>query len=536
MYKVLLVDDEPMALEGLKYVVDWKKLGFSICGNCFNGKEAIEFIDKDEPDVIITDIKMPFMDGLDLIRYAKEQGKDNIKFIVVSGYCEFEYAKKAMQYDVRFYFQKPILQEEIYEIIVEAKKQLEETCRHRECSKMDQKALLEGVLNNILWGSDSKSAYEYLKTFWDEDSLLMDWNCIVVELEAPNGLDIKGEFKNTSLEVKKVINEAIYDSSDTFILEQGSNTFIILVSLKKEESQKGKINFMAEKLYQSIDSVILSGFTIGIGENVVGINAVKHSYTTAVASLAYRFYKGLRCMVFYNEIKEKTFNFQFNEFFMSNKVIEAVEELDNNKIKNIIDTTFEYFRNHSIDPNIVKMFTSNMICKISNLTYQPKNKANRFIDNHTIREFKDHERTMEELKTYFQGLCIGYCDYLKKMRCDNSENNISRIDEFIKKNYKRNITIQELAESVYLHPAYLGQLFVRKFGIGFNEYVHEMRIEEAKRLMKITNLKNHEIAEGLGYCNYNSFLHQFLKSTGMKPTEFRNSKLTIKTADENSLV
>ena len=130
---------------------------------------------------------------------------------------------------------------------------------------------------------------------------------------------------------------------------------------------------------------------------------------------------------------------------------------------------------------------------------------------------------MEELKKFFEGFCTGCCEYLKKVRCKNSESNVVKIEAFIKENYKRNITIRELAENVYMHPAYLGQLFIRKFGVGFNEYIHKLRIEEAKRLMKATNLKSNEIAEGLGYCNYNSFLQQFDKYVGMKPTKFRNS-------------
>jgi two-component system response regulator YesN len=142
---------------------------------------------------------------------------------------------------------------------------------------------------------------------------------------------------------------------------------------------------------------------------------------------------------------------------------------------------------------------------------------------------------MLELNAFFEDFCIGYCEHIKTVRCDNSESNVIKIEAFIKKNYKRNITIRELAENVYLHPAYLGQLFTRKFGMNFNEYVHEMRIKEAKRLMKLTNMKNHEIAEGLGYCNYNSFLQQFQKSTGMKPTEFRNGELPIKADNEIAL-
>ena len=515
MYKVLLVDDEPMALEGLKYVIDWANLDFEICGTCWNGKEAIEAIDKYSPDVVITDIKMPVMDGLDLIGYAKEHGKDNIQFVVVSGFGEFEYAKKAMQYGIRFYLQKPILQEEIYEVILEAKKQLDETCSHEECAKMDQKAFLEGVLQNILIGSDVDKDFEYLKSSFEEDILQQEWNCIVIEFEAADN-------KNSRHIIRKTINKAMEKGISVFGLEQNSTSFIVLASLK----QGSTISVLAESIYQSLCQVSSSRFSIGVGENVVGIKSMKHSYSTAISSLGHRFYRGMNSLIYYDDIKENVYNYEFNELIMSNKVYEAVEELDNNKIKNLIDTTFKYFIVHNIDPDIVLMFTSNMICKINGANH----KKIEFMDNHTIRELKDHEKNIEDLKKFFEKFCIDTCEYLKKVRHTNSDSNIIKIEAFIKENYKRNITLRELAENVYMHPAYLGQLFIRKFGIGFNEYIHIMRIEEAKRLMKITDLKNNEIAEGLGYSNYNSFLQQFQKYNGMKPTEFRNRESEVKVA------
>ena len=271
VYKVLLVDDEAMALEGLKYVVDWEKLEFSVCGSCWNGKDAADAIDKYEPDVIITDIKMPVMDGLDLIRYAWEHGKENIEFIVVSGYGEFEYAKKAMQYGVRYYLQKPILQEEIYEIITEVKQQLDRLRRDIESAQMDQKASLNGVLSNLLVGSYRQEDFEHLKLFFDEDTLLMGWNCIVIEIETCVQMDIKAGFnKNTRLNIRKAIYKVVEGNSGLFVLEQSSNIFIILASLKNEEKCECKINHVAVGVYESLISVVSSGFTIGVGENVVG--------------------------------------------------------------------------------------------------------------------------------------------------------------------------------------------------------------------------------------------------------------------------
>lgn len=513
-----MVDDEPMALEVLKYVLDWNSLGFFVCGTCENGKEAIEAIDKYQPDIVITDIKMPIMDGLNLIQYAREKREKNIEFIVVSGYGEFEYAKKAMQYGVRYFLQKPIIEEDIYESIIEIKERLNKMQKDREIEEMDKKALLDSIMAYLLHISDSEKAFRYLKSFLDEDTISMGWNCIIVAFEPDKQIDNE-QLKRMHKKAKEAIHKSTKGDSATFVLEQNLNTFIVLISLKNER----KINSIAKKLYEDIIAASMPEFTIGVGENVLGINAVKQSYEKAMTALDYRFYKGTNNLIFYDEIKGEKFKIEFKEPLMSNKIFEAVEEADISKVRDIIDKTFQYFEIQSIDPSIVIMFTSNMIYKINKLIYKCDHKTNESADNNTIREMKEHKRTMKHLKSFFEAFCLGSCEYLKKSRNKDSMSSIEKIEAYIKENYKRNITIRELAEKVYMHPVYLGKLFTQKIGVGFNEYIHELRIQEAKRLIKETNLKNHEIAAEIGYSNYNSFLHKFQKYTGVKPTEFRNT-------------
>ena len=522
MYKVLLADDEPMALEMLKYVLDWNEMGFAICGSCSNGKEVLEAIDTYKPDVVITDIRMPVMDGLDMIRYVREHGKEATIFIVVSGYGEFEYAKKAMQYAVKYYLQKPIFEEEIYEIIIEVKEQLDQRLRDKESSRMDDKAALEGVLSNILLGNTSEENIKSLKNFIDNDTITMGWNCIVIEFEGSEQPETSEKLKSTRLQVRRALEKFVESSLGVFVLEQSSNSFIVLISLKNQKHQEIRIKNIAEEIYQSLISVVFSGFTVGVGEPVMGINVVKHSYAGAVDALSHRFYIGLNSLIFYNEIKGKNFNYEFNDIGMFNKILEAVEETDVNKIKRMISEVFEYFESHRIHPDIVRLVTSNTIGKIENLLIKSEHKTRDLIEKHTIRELKDHERTMHTLRKFFEAACLSGCEDFKKERTVKAGDNIVKIEAFIKENYKKNITIRELSEYVYMHPAYLGQLFIRTFGIGFNEYIHKMRIEEGKRLIDGTNLKNNEIAHALGYSSYNSFLLKFQKYTGMKPTEFRN--------------
>lgn len=119
MLKVLLVDDEPLAIEGMKNIIKWEKIGYKICGVAEDGEEAISIIRKTKPDVVVTDIRMPVLDGLELISLVKKRIDSNIKFIILSGYSEFEYAKKAMEFGVKHYLLKPVFEEEMQQVLLE---------------------------------------------------------------------------------------------------------------------------------------------------------------------------------------------------------------------------------------------------------------------------------------------------------------------------------------------------------------------------------------------------------------------------------
>ncbi|OPJ61388.1 response regulator [Clostridium oryzae] len=514
MYKVVLADDEPMALEVLKYIVDWEGMGFHICESCSNGKEAIEAIDRHNPEVVITDIRMPVVDGLDLIKYERENGRDDINFVLVSGYGEFEYARKAMQYDVRYYLQKPILQEDIDEVIIEIKRQLDKQAVNKLTMEDDKKAAINGILEELILGSDEKKAFECLKRMQGEMERI-NWNCILVDFEG-NKFELGDECKAIRRKAKK----AAEGFPNLFILEQSVNRLIILQGVSSDEAIRSRMFTISKSIYERLTTLASCNFVIAIGEEVKGISQVKHCYYTACRALRERFYTGFKSIIRYEEIKDKPFNFEFNEIFMSNKVFEAVEEANVEKLKSIIDNTFNYFKKYKIAPDIVVMFVSNIIFKAKNLISDSESKI--IDDSKAIRGLKESKSTISELNNFFETFCIGCCEHFNAIRNKKAKGNLDKIESFIRANYKRNITIRELAENVYMHPAYLGQLFTQRFGMGFNEYIHLLRIEEAKKLLNETQLKSCEVAEKLGYSNYNSFLQQFQKYTGMKPKEFRD--------------
>ena len=145
-YKVLLIDDEPSALEGMLLWINWNELGFEVCGTACNGREGLEYIRKLQPDLVITDIHMPLMNGLEMIAAWQQEGPGQTKFAIISGYSEFEYAQTAIRYGISHYLLKPIFEEEVAEELLEIYEELEQESRIR---NLNQIASSEEVVNHV---------------------------------------------------------------------------------------------------------------------------------------------------------------------------------------------------------------------------------------------------------------------------------------------------------------------------------------------------------------------------------------------------
>lgn len=379
MYKVLLVDDEPPALEGLKLVVDWKQLGYQICGECDNGEEALSVIERMAPDLVITDIRMPGLDGLGLIKRVRERTINTPKFIIVSGYGEFDYARKALQFGIKHYLLKPVFSEELTGVLLDIQ------------PEMTAAAPLEPMSSSEL--SPSSAPAPGFATPLESET----------NLRAPSSL--------------------------------------------------------------------------------------------------------------------------YNEIAYLNTIVEAFDDLNLERLETAIEMAFTYFAAVQPPPEILKMYVINVIYHSIGLINEMNGVSTELLGKYNLSQLDEKKTTPQELKKILQSYCAECCAYLKSLKDRDSQINIYKIEEYLRENFKRNLTIKEIAKNFYLHPAYLGQLFLKKFGISFNEYLHKMRIEEAMRMMDAAVLKTYEIAIEVGYNNYHNFLQNFEKYTGVKPAEYRKLKM-----------
>ncbi|AEY64445.1 response regulator [Clostridium sp. BNL1100] len=518
MFKVLLVDDEPMALEALKIVADWEELGFTICGECGNGDEALNRIKDIKPDLVVTDLKMPGMDGLELIRNVMEYVNPDIIFIIVSGYDEFEYAKKAMQYGVRYYVLKPVFKDEFSEVLVEIVDKLEEKYQLGKMTINNISADIGSLLGKFLLGNLDE---DELKSRIPEDILNSNANWFYVCLGTPqvwetvnlknddtseDTLGILKEIMNTGLE-----GIYIYPILTNTVLEG-----IVVCTICGMQTEK-----VIETLKSNVSTIFGEGFYLGVGNTVTALSELSESMSQAHKAVDYRFFSPPGSTIYYQNIKDFTLNYSFEGIYKIEDMYNALDSLNEMGIKKAIEAVFSDFRREFTAPEIIKMYVVNIIYKSIAIVSSLGGNTDQIPLLDSITGILARSLIIDEMENMAYEYCTKFVIYAKSLKNNTKNSDMKLVEEYIKNNYTRNLTIREISKKLYIHPNYLGHQINKWFGCSFNEYLHGLRMEEAKNLLENTNLKVHEIAERVGYSSYSNFLDQFVKKFSIKPSDYK---------------
>lgn len=518
MFRVLLVDDEPMAVEALKIAADWDELGFTICGECGNGEDALEKARELQPDLIVTDIRMPGMDGLELVKKVYEDIKSDTMFIIVSGYDEFDYAKKAMQFGIRHYVLKPVFKDEFSAVLLEI---LEKLKKKYELDKI--------TIDNV--NTDIGSLLErYLSGSLSEDVLIdslpanirdskAKW-CGVCLGSAQVG-DIRSfkaeDFNADSLDILK----AMMDTSLKNVFMYPIFTNIVLESLVVCSTCDETIEEIMETLISHISGLYGEGFYIGVGNAVHGLSKLQDSMYEAQKAINYRFFSPPGNIIYYEDIKDFSLNYSFNGIYKIEDMYDALESFDGERITESISAVFGAFRREFTAPEIIKMYVVSIVYKSISIVSSVGGNPDQIPLLDSITAILAKSFMINEMENMVREYCDKFCKYAQSFKNNDKNSDMKKVEEYIKDNYTRNITIREISKKLYMHPNYLGHQINKWFGCSFNEYLHSLRMEEAKKLITNTNLKVHEIAERVGYSTYSNFLDQFVKKFSMKPSDYR---------------
>lgn len=493
MYKLYLLDDEPFILEGLKYIIDWEEYGFDVVGTSSNGEDGFNFIKNEDVDLIITDIMMPKMTGLELISNLKKINH-NAKFIVLSAFQEFQYAKEAISMGAENYLTKPIDEDELIQTIEEVKKKIEKI----KLEKVDTKIFKNDLILKLICNKNNDEVLDRLKL---EGVSFNYKNLCVVILEFAEGGNIN----------KHILNHIDNLNYEYCVNLQNQ----ILIIMDKESVNKDALR----NLKDDFSSIINEQIYISRGKYVDSIDNLNCSYQSAKDIHEYKLvYPNISWI---REYKEKSYNLENIDYIDFDHLKKLLLNKDNKEYLNYIESIFSKLKN---DENLtVKQIKTKSIEVFLNV-------YNYFNDSKIIKGLDLYlEKVINSVNLDQIQIELNNMIKHRQSKLEETDDSISpiilKLLRNIEKNYSKDLNLKEISETYNINSIYLGQLFQKETGILFSDYLNNFRVNKAKNLLVETSLKAAEIGELVGYANKNYFYRKFKDIVGITPSEWRKINL-----------
>ncbi len=535
-FRIIIAEDERRMAELIEQLGHWNELNIEVVDICFNGVKALESIKKNKPNIVLTDIKMPGHDGIELIAKSKEFGMD-IAFIIISGYKHFEYAKSAMQYGVIDYLLKPI--DEI---------QLNETLK-KACLKIEEGLKIVDIKNELDTYKKIVKDNQY-NSFWEqllselwvldgENSLISD-TFSVSECNNTNmtrflpGLfevlcirtNMDGILAENSLYQEKVEEIILHISQGELVIESYisiEGVFVIL-NFKKEIEDLAKQSISA--LFYGIKNLteLYGSFSITIGCSLISesICELPQLFREAIGAENGRLIYGSDKILSYRMIRSLP-HFLVNEVVskeMEVNIKECYELLKLEELKalqeEIIHKSKKFKSYNPWDMTEFQMY----LVDLSLCNYIDDEEKKKELRREIILSTNSMESFEQLLEVTFHKLMEHFKGYIQDQR-DKRQQPVIRSLKYIDKNYAKLITLEIIAEIVGLSPAYFSKLFKTEVGKGFAEYLIDLRIEKSKKMLAETTDSIKTVALKVGYMDDKYFSKLFKKKLGIKPTDYR---------------
>lgn len=532
MYKLFLVDDEIDLIEGIRSSIDWTFYDIEICGEADNGITALEKILLLNPDIIIMDIRMPKMNGLELLQNITSH-KLKSKCIILSGYDDFSYAKKAIELNASNYLLKPCRPKDILESVLDIIKVIEKENIKEDLLKKYQiefnenlPTIKENFLKTILKNPIGDS-YDILNKFESFNINLRNSNLVVniitldystVLHELYSNVDIY----NIKISIKNFIKLCMNELNFYEVLEDEDDIILVISLDKKEDSN----SYLLEVLNNIKNSIKLSlGFsvTIAVGSLVDSLTNINESYSSANIAIGSKFFLGDDRLITpddINIIDYKPNSYPVNEEL---EIINSLRILDESSLKESIERFYTYlFSNGTPSKSHMKSATLSLLGSVYKFCIE----SDIDINSSSNRDLSAFDKilqcsTLSEIKDQIR-LILNSIFY--KINDIEKHNSLVKIAvNYITQNYNKDISLESISKQIYITPGYLSQLFKQEIGINFLEFVNKYRIEKSKEFLKDKTLKNYEIATLVGYSNEKHFSKTFKKYTGLTPTKYKDS-------------
>ena len=509
MYKILIIDDEEIIREAMPYIIDYNSLGFEITASCSNGEEALEFIKQHGADVAIVDLNMPKMDGLELIKQVRTFNQ-HIRFIISTGYAEFEYARQAMIYGVNVYLLKPIEEEELESALISIK---DELSNQQNISELYMHHYVNSVSRSEYTPAagglfyDAAECYRYIEITADEDT------------ESFNSSRSNKRLIDERNKIYEVLKSMLNDKNSYTFYSASDNSVAIILPLGKNVRYTSVRSF-TDELSQTLSSRNVSMYSVLIGKKTSSLSDISESKKSIKQLENVKYYAGVNVVLDFDTCCKTSFNSVLENTDIIDDIISSANYPDIVGTRKNIDGFIKLICEKQLMITAVKMYVNTIVVS-----------AIRSIKNvdavmRLMSFFNEYNKinsiTLEKTKLFLYDFFDIAIESITSERKKASMAVISEILDYINKNYKENLTMQQISSLFFMNTAYLGRLFKKKTGKSFNSYLNEIRIKAAKSLLESTSLKIHEISKEVGYNDFNYFVTKFESIEALSPKNYRN--------------
>lgn len=525
-WRVLIVDDEFRIGMLIKKLIHWDKFSMECVDVVDNGGTALGIIRETRPDIVITDIRMPKINGLDLIRMTREREKD-IKFIVVSGYKEFEYAHRALQYGVDDYLLKPINETELNEVLGKIYNGL----LTREKEQRERKELQETI-------SESRQIIkrDFLKNIIEqEEEIDVEDSKVSLEGEIYRGIDIKLDYvdygrsdkKQDKLTVERVIStvEKILKAETEEVLICEKENLHIYCLFNYDCSKSKVIRISINDILSEIKDYLI-GFeqyevTIGVGTERTEFGEIRFSIKEANRAVGNRIKFGTGRLIYADSIARPDRKSARNPVEeCREQIFASIESFSRENLEQCVNQIYsEFMLRDDVDfsdcynlaEELVSMFFGRFDMQQEDFRHMKKELLGKC----------QHCYSIKSLKKLLKSSLGAYLDMNREVIEAESTKPIRQAEQYIDSHYSEKIVLEDIAEIVGLNPVYFSVLFKKELGINFSAYLVNVRMEKAKEMICGTNETIAAIGERVGYKDSRYFSQIFMKTVGVKPALYR---------------
>ncbi|BBI35325.1 response regulator [Cohnella abietis] len=543
MYKLILVDDEADVREGVLREIDWEANGFQVSDVAENGREALEMIEKSAPDVVVTDIRMPFMDGLQLSEQIRRT-YPSTKIIILTGFDEFEYARKAIHLNIEEFVLKPFSAGDLLQALHKVKGRLDEEMSERENVDSLQEhyrrsipvlreLFLVSLMTRRLSSIEIREKTEHYGMILEGRHYtvsIMQLDNPTLERVSDDSNRSRFDYELQSFAVRNIAEEIVArQGMSGYVFQHNDNVVLLETSLETDLNVVHKnTSDLLEEIRLNVEKYIKRSVTIGIGTVTPKLSDVKYSYADASAALDYRILLGNNRIIAIEDVESRSaapirFDELQEQAFLRCLKVGSPEEMES-----VVENLFAplilagsscSFRDAQI---FLLQIVTTMLKALQGQgpTRQPSDRSGN--DANWFREITQFD-SLKEAKAWVILTCASIISRIASDRQSAYHSLVEQARTFTKAQYAdSDMTIARVCAHLHISSGYFSNIFKRETKMTYVNYLLHIRMEAAKEMLLTTDRKTFEIAELVGYADPNYFSFSFKKQVGMSPKDYRN--------------